>query len=228
MLVSGLALAAAVIVTIALAQKAAPPRASGTDGLVLSTTSYPQGLISGQALGRLDAPVTLEVWSDFQCPYCGMFARTYLPRLVSDFVAAGQLRIVARDVAFVDRGTSTESADAAVAAACSADQGRYWQYHDLLFWNQNGENNGAFDDNRLGAMADKLVLDRPSWDACRADPKRARAVAATTSDAVAAGINSTPTLVLNGAVNAGLPRTYDDLANAIRARLAPTPGPSAS
>ena len=51
------------------------------------------------------------------------------------------------------------------------------------------------------------------------DPKRAEAVRATTSTAISSGIDSTPTLVLNGTVSAGLPRTYDDLANAIRALL---------
>jgi predicted DsbA family dithiol-disulfide isomerase len=68
-------------------------------------------------------------------------------------------------------------------------------------------------------MADRVGLDRPSWNSCRIDPKRAQAVASTTSQALSSGIDSTPTLALNGTATAGLPRTYDDLASAIRGML---------
>jgi protein-disulfide isomerase len=222
--VTGAALVGALILIVVLGQSRRAP----TSGVVVPTTSYPPNLAAGEILGRDDAPVTLDVWSDFQCPFCGSFARTYLPRLVSDFVVGGQLRIVPHDVAFVGRGDPNESVDAAVAASCAADQDRYWQFHDIVFWNQNSENAGAFSEARLQEMADRVGLDRSSWDTCRADPKRAQAVAATTSQALSSGINSTPTLVLNGTATAGLPRTYDDLANAIRALLPGSTAPSGS
>jgi protein-disulfide isomerase len=211
-LVSGLAIAAAIGLILMLA----PSRPEGSASLVAPTTTYPAGTTVGEAIGRSDAPVTLEIWSDFQCPFCGQLARTYLPQLRSEFVAAGQLRIVPRDVAFVGRGGDNESISAAVAASCAGDQGKYWQFHDQLFWNQQGENQGAFSAARLQQLAGAVGLDRGSWDACRADPKRAQDVAATTSAAADAGIASTPTLVLNGEVSAGVPRSWDDLANAIR------------
>ena len=218
-LVSGLALVAAALAIVVLGQNGGRPATGDSPALISPASSYPTGLADGEALGKADAPVTLEVWSDFQCPFCGQFARAYLPRLVSDFVVNGQLRIVAHDIDFLGRGHPDESADAAVAASCAADQGRYWQYHDLLFWNQAGENLGAFDPPRLQAMADELGLDRASWGSCLADPQRAQDVAAATSRALASGIDSTPTLILDGTVAAGLPRAYDDLATAIRARL---------
>jgi protein-disulfide isomerase len=186
-------------------------------------TSYDPELVAGETLGRADAPVTLEIWSDFQCPFCGSLARTYLPQLVSEFVVDGQLRMVPRDVDFVGRGDLNESTDAAVAASCAAEQGKYWQYHDMLLWNQIGENQGAFSEARLRQMADQVGLDRGSWDQCRTDPRREAAVAATTAAALAAGINGTPTLVLNGVTTAGMPRTYEDLADAVQAALAAAP-----
>jgi protein-disulfide isomerase len=212
--VSGLALGAAVILIVAFGQPATAP--AGED-LIGSTSVYPANLAKGSALGRPDAPVTLDVWSDFQCPFCGQFARTYLPRLVTDFVVRGQLRIVAHDVDFVGRGVQNESVDAAVAASCAADQNRYWELHDVLFANQNGENEGAFSRARLAQMAAKTDIDVAAWNNCLADPGRATTVATTTADALTAGINSTPTLVLNGTRSAGLPRSYVDLANAIDA-----------
>ncbi|HEX5825547.1 MAG TPA: thioredoxin domain-containing protein [Candidatus Limnocylindrales bacterium] len=202
------------ILIVALGQGAAPP--AGADPIGPSST-YPSNLAKGSVLGRPDAPVTLEVWSDFQCPFCGQFARTYLPRLVTDFVVGGQLRIVAYDVDFVGRGDQNESVDAAVAASCAADQNRYWELHDVIFANQNGENEGAFSRARLAQMAAKTDIDVDSWNTCQSDPGRATTVARTTADALAAGINSTPTLVLNGTRVAGLPRSYVDLANAIKA-----------
>jgi protein-disulfide isomerase len=207
------------VMIIVLNQANRPSPAADAGTLVVPTTSYRADLVDGETIGRADAPVTLEIWSDFQCPFCGQLARTYLPRLVSDFVASGQVRIVPHDVDFLGRGSRNESLDAAIAAGCAADQGKYWQYHDILFSNQSGENEGAFSDARLQAMADRVGLNRSSWDSCRIDPTRAAAVAATTSQALSSGINSTPTLALNGAATAGLPRTYEDLANTINALL---------
>jgi protein-disulfide isomerase len=218
-LVTGLAVAAAIFGIIVLNQANRPSPASDAGALVVPTSSYRADLADGETVGRADAPVALEIWSDFQCPFCGQLARDYLPRLVSDFVASGQVRIVPHDVDFLGRGNRNESVEAAVAASCAADQGKYWQFHDFLFWNQNGENTGAFSVTRLEAMADRVGLDRPSWNSCRIDPKRAQAVASTTSQALSSGINSTPTLALNGTATAGLPRTYDDLASAIRGML---------
>jgi protein-disulfide isomerase len=188
-------------------------------------TTYAETITRGEVLGGADAPVRLDVWSDFQCPFCGQLARSYLPRLVSDFVVGGQLLIVPHDIDILGRGPGNESVAAGVAASCAADENRYWQYHDFLFWNQDGENRGAFSSARLEAMADRLQLDRGSWDGCRADARRANDIASTTSAAMATGITSTPTLVLNGVAAPGLPRTYEDLAGAIRRSLAASPNP---
>jgi protein-disulfide isomerase len=221
-LITGLAIVAGLIVVIAVNRGQAP--SSIASDLNLPPTSYDPRLVSGETLGRADAPVTLEVWSDFQCPFCGQLARTYLPKLVADFVVGGQLRIVPRDVDFVGRGEPNESVEAAVAASCASDQGKYWQYHDVLLWNQAGENRGAFNDARLRQMADQVGLDRGAWDQCRTDPARTTAVATTTSAALAAGINGTPTLMLNGVVTtSGMPRTYEDLTGAVQAALAAAP-----
>jgi protein-disulfide isomerase len=220
-IISGVAVLAGLALIIALGQNQAP--APEPSSLNIPPTSYASELVAGDALGHADAPVTLEIWSDFQCPFCGQLARTYLPRLVSEFVIDGQLRLVPRDVDFVGRGDPNESVEAAVAASCAADQGMYWQYHDTLLWNQIGENQGAFSEARLRQMADQVGLDRASWDQCRTDPAREAAVAATTSEALAAGINGTPTLVLNGVATSGMPRSYEDLADAVQSALAAVP-----
>lgn len=195
-------------------------------GLVPPAAALPTDLADGEAIGQAGAPVLMEVWSDFQCPVCGTFAKSYLPRLVTDFVATGQLRVVDRSIDILGSGGTSESLDAAVGAVCAGRQDQYWPYHDYLFWNQAGENRGAFSRERLTAIAVALELDRPAWEACFADGTAAAEVTARRAQAPSTnGVIQTPTLVINGQPTVGLPRTYDDLANLVRAAL---PGASTS
>ena len=124
----------------------------------------------GEAIGPADAPVVLEVYADYQCPWCGKFARETLPGLVRTYVAAGQLRIEERAIAFLGRTTPDESLDAAAAAACAAPSGKYWTFADYLVWNQSGENAGAFSRDRLAAMAERVGLEPDAFKACLDDP----------------------------------------------------------
>ena len=224
--ISVLAVGAALLLIVLLGnlQPASPSNSTETSGRGTAALREPASPIAetraaGTALGSAAAPVTIEIWSDFQCPFCGRLARTYLPRVADDFVARGAVRVVAEDVVFLDRGSSTESQDAAVAAECAGRQGRYWAYHDLLMWNQSGENQGAFTAARLAAMAARLGLDMNAWNACRAGPDAATATISRTARAATLGIVSTPTIVINGAAIVGLPPTYDALAGAIRQAL---------
>jgi protein-disulfide isomerase len=216
---SGLALALGIgLIAVAnLTAPAAPDPADTT--LRAPAVTLPTDLVDGEAIGEAGAPVLMEVWSDFQCPVCGTFATTYLPRLVTDFVEQGQLRIVDRSIDILGQGNPNESLDAAVGAVCAGRQGEYWAYHDYLFWNQAGENLGAFSRDRLTAIADEIGLDRADWDACFAGEAARDEVISRTADALSRGINSTPTFVVNGQATAGLPRSYDDLATLVRAAL---------
>ena len=140
-----------------------PQGATGTTGLVRPASPTSVALADGRALGKADAPVTLEVWTDFQCPVCGQFARTVEPALVSKYVTPGTLRIVHHDAAFQGARSSSsydESVEAAAGGRCAADQGGYWPYQDWVFANQDGENQGAFAASRLTSIASASGLDR--------------------------------------------------------------------
>lgn len=217
------AVAIAAVIIVAFAAKPASTDAE----LLMPAVAYPADLIDGEAVGRADAPVIIEVYSDFQCPVCGRFAKEFIPRLVTEFVATGKLRLVSRDIDILGQSPS-ESLAAAVGAACAGEQGRYWAFHDIVFWNQAGENRGAFAPERLAQMADHLALDRSAWDACVADPARAATVRATTASAAGLGINATPTLSINGQLVQGLPQSYDALASAITQLAGSSVAPGAS
>jgi protein-disulfide isomerase len=170
----------------------------------------------GEALGPADAPVVLEVYADYQCPWCGRFARETLPTLARTFVATGQLRIEERAIAFLGTTTPDESLDAAAAAACAAPAGKYWAFADYLMWNQSGENQGAFSRDRLAAMANRIGLDAETFRSCLDNPEIRGAIQTRTAQAFASGIQSTPTFVLDGE---RLTSSYDELAPLIQERI---------
>jgi protein-disulfide isomerase len=188
-----------------------------SDSLALTPPSEttPTELADGRAIGAADAPATLEIWSDFQCPSCGLFARAAEARLIREYVADGRLRIVYRDFAFI----GDESTEAAVAARAAEAQGKFWPYHDWLFANQAGENKGGFRREVLVGIAREIGLDVPAFEAALGDAALAEAVAGETTSGRAVPVRSTPTLVLGDEVIVGVP-AWDELAAKVEAEIA--------
>lgn len=204
---AGFGLIGIVIIGALLISQGTAPKSIDTSDINASVVQVPVDLVDGRTLGKADAPVTLDVWSDYQCPVCGQFAELVEPTLIRTYVESGTLRIVDHDAAFQGQRSSSpydESVESGAAARCAADQGLYWQYHNLLFANQVGENQGAFRDERLRAIATKAGLDVAAWDACRATGQQQAAVRAETDAAVKLGVNATPTMNLNGQVIVGV------------------------
>ena len=114
------------------------------------------------------------------------------PQLVSEYVEPGLVRFEFHDYAF--RGP--EAVRAAEAAACAADQGAYWRYHDTLFLNQGGPN--SFGDSRLKQMAETLGLDTTAFNQCLDSGEKRAGIEASIAEAQAQGVDSTPTIFING------------------------------
>ena len=206
------------VVGVAILQGVAGP---GIDvaGLREPTVHSPHAFTADQSMGAAGAPVTLEVWSDFQCPACRLFAIEVEPQLVTAYVVPGTLRIIHRDAAFQGQRAGRaydESVEAAAGARCAGDQGLYWPMHDWLFANQNGENKGAFADERLRGIAQAASVDLEAWDACRTTGTEQAAVRSETAAGVAAGIAATPTLVIGDQVIVGV-RGADEIGRLIEA-----------
>lgn len=199
--------------------------AGSSIALTTPTAESPFALADGRAIGKADAPATLTVWEDFQCPLCGRFTREVQPKLYRDFVVSGKLRIAFRDFDFIGQ----ESFDAAAAARCAGDQGKFWQYHDYLFWNQGPENGGAFARPRLRAIADAVGLDRSAFDACVGAGRELDAVKSESASGADVGIDQTPTLVIDGQTMPGAPLTdeqYQALSNVIDASIEKSASPT--
>jgi len=169
---------------------------------------------SGWTLGQPNAPVTVVAWADYQCPYCGVFARDVEPRLIAEYVATGRVRFEFRPLPFL----GDESVQATEAAACALDQGQFWGFHETLFANQHGENEGAFSDERLRSMARQLRLDEHQFDQCLDGATHEAEVGTMRDEARRQGITSTPTLAVNGTIVPSW--DYATLKQAIDAALA--------
>jgi protein-disulfide isomerase len=150
------------------------------------------------AAGNPDAPIKLEEYSDFQCPYCGRFTKETEAKLMETSVADGTVYFVYHSFGeFI----GSESASAAEAAYCAGDQEKFWEMHDIIFANQSGENAGAFVDKKLIAFAEKLNLDMTKFKSCFNGNNYSDLIFKDGKDGLAAGIKATPSFVMSYTVN---------------------------
>jgi protein-disulfide isomerase len=171
------------------------------------------------AIGDPKAPVVIEEFSDFQCPFCRRFHDETLRQIVDEYVRTGKVYFVYRHFPVVDRDDpAQESHTAAVAAICAGRQNRFWDYHDVLFANQNGENIGDYTDRRLEAMAEELGLDMQAFNECYGSQEARAAVSADALLAVQNGLSSTPSFLVNGKSIIGA-QAYEIFQRAIEAEL---------
>jgi protein-disulfide isomerase len=135
-------------------------------------------------------------YGDFQCPYCGRFAREVEPKLVEKYVEDGTLRMEWRDFPYLGQ----ESVDAALAARAAQEQGRFWEYHGLLYENQPA----GFSRDRLIELAREAGLDAGKFESDLASNRYEAAVARDFQEGQRIGVSGTPTFIINGEVLAGL------------------------
>jgi protein-disulfide isomerase len=189
------------------------------------------GLVTeGFSIGAADAPVTVEVWADYQCPFCRLETVAYGPAIIREFVMAHRARIVFRDFSFLGQ----ESTDAAVAARCAGKQDptAYWRYHDILFVVQQGENQGTFSHDNLVSLARIAGIDQAAFKTCLDDPAIAAEVAASTAEGRSLDVESTPTTRITGPggtkVLKGFSPDWTVVRDAILAAEKPQASPSGS
>jgi protein-disulfide isomerase len=141
------------------------------------------------------AKITIVEFSDFQCPYCERFHQQVEIPLIKQYVDTGKANFVYKHSAFLGQ----ESVWAAQAAECAADQGKFWEFHDLLFTRQSGENQGAFTkDNLIGFAKEMGGLDMTKFEPCLKNDETQARVQADTQEGQAAGVRGTPTFFING------------------------------
>lgn len=157
-------------------------------------------------LGNSNAPVTLIEYGDYQCPFCGQFFSQTETQIVQNYVNPGKVRMVFRDFAFL----GPESTAASEAAQCAEDQNKLWAYHDALYSAKvaddakgGQEDDGFFSTAELLKLGQQTGLNMTTFTSCVQNNTDANIVAQEKGAASAAGINSTPTFLINGTVITG-------------------------
>jgi protein-disulfide isomerase len=140
------------------------------------------------AQGPADAKVTMVEFVDFECPFCGRYARDTLPQLRHEY--GDRIRYVSRQFP-LDIHPNAERA--ALAAECAGEQGRYWPFHDLLFKHQ--ETLGTPD---LADYAREVGLDMGRYTSCIDDPATRARVQHDIEDGRRYGVTGTPAFFING------------------------------
>ncbi len=147
-----------------------------------------------QALGDVDADVVLIEYSDFRCPFCGVYSRKTQPEIIKKYVDSGQLRIEWRDLPLFGEG----SINAAVAARAAGVQGLFWEFNETLYAAAPEKGKAELSEAELLKFAEQAgVPDMKKFAADMKSPKLLALVKADVAEATALGLNSTPTFVIN-------------------------------
>lgn len=140
--------------------------------------------------GDKKAPVTIIEFSDYQCPYCARFYTDTLPKLEETYIKTGKAKLIMRDFPLSFHQFAQKASE---AAECADDQGKYWEYHNKLFDNQQ-----ALDIASLKKYAKDLSLDTAKFDSCLDTGKYTAEVQKDFQDGQKAGVSGTPSFFVNG------------------------------
>jgi protein-disulfide isomerase len=139
--------------------------------------------------GHASAKIVLVEYSDFECPYCGRHAQSTYQELQRQFVDAGKVKYVFRHLPLEQLHKAAPKA--AEAAECAHDQGKFWEFHDRLFANQQ-----ALALSDLSAHARAVGLDLPKFQSCLLEGKMAARISSDLAEAARFELTGTPAFLI--------------------------------
>src|SRR3954471_7561606 len=150
---------------------------------------------SGATLGKSSAPVTVIEYGDPQCSSCKAFSQTVAPQLISDEVKPGNVQYEFRPFLII----GPDSKPAMRAALAAGDQGRFWNFLQLFYVNQGGENSGYVTDDFLTSIAKGAgVPDIGKWNTDRNSSRWDAVIQQGSTQARSFGFTGTPSVVVQG------------------------------
>ncbi len=183
--------------------------------------------------GNPSAPVTIEEFTSYQCPFCARYFRESYPQLMLDYVESGQVLYIFRDFPLPSQPQSPVAAEAARCAGQVGGGSAYWAMHDQIFVGQrewSGKGNAA---EILKSYAAELGLDAKNFGQCLDSGANKASVQADSREGSSRGVNGTPTFFINGRALVGA-QPYSAFAQAVDAALSgeaalpPTPAAPAA
>lgn len=162
----------------------------GTDG----------GIVANAATAKSNAP-TLDLYEDFQCPACGQLEARIGAQKAS-LAKTGDIKLVVHTLSFLDDNLKNDSSKrSANAVACAADAGKFMEYRAAVFAAQPAQEGLGYTDAQLTQFAADSGITgaaQTTWQKCTSSAQYAKYVTDVQTASGKAGVNSTPTIMLNG------------------------------
>jgi protein-disulfide isomerase len=202
-------LGAIVLVGVAaLAYVVTKPKSAPTDVLAGPDTAN-AGPSQGYLMGKVDAPVQILEFADFECPGCAGFSVVTEPDVRTRIIEPGLASVTYFDFPLTQHRNTLPASN---AAACADEQGKFWPMHDRLFQAQNEWNGEATDTPKpfFQRYAQEVGLDVPQWEKCYDARKYQKRISANLAEGLRRGVGSTPSFIIGNKLYAGM-RSYDEM-----------------
>jgi len=148
-------------------------------------------------LGDENAPITMVEFGDYQCFFCNRYFHETEHDVLKNYVETGKVKILFKDFTII----GSDSINAAHATHCANEEGKFWEYHDILYNNWTGENNGWASSENLFKFAKEIGLDTDNFSECMLEARYQDMITASNNDAKALGIDGTPGFFIIGPDN---------------------------
>ena len=178
------------------ARHASGDRAPGALGPAAPVPAVPAAdAFRGFTLGSDSAAIEVTEYSDFECPYCALFATVQMPVVRQQLIATGKVRWRYREFPL---SMHKYSRLAALAGQCAGEQGKFWEMHDQLFNHHEWAQTGKDPAGRFHDFAKDIGLDLAKYDACLQSQRYTGRIEASYEEGEARGVQSTPTFFVDG------------------------------
>jgi protein-disulfide isomerase len=202
-------LGAIVLVGVAaLSYVVTKPKSAAIDAIRTADTTN-AGPSQGYLMGKVDAPVKILEFADFECPACAGFSVVTEPDVRTRIINTGLANITYFDFPLTQHRNTVAASN---AAACADEQGKFWPMHDRLFQAQDEWNGEATDRPKpfFKRYAQEVGLDVTKWETCYDARKYQKRIGANLADGLRRGVGSTPTFIIGNKLYRGM-ASYDAL-----------------
>jgi protein-disulfide isomerase len=198
----------ALIGVAAIAYVASKPKSTVSPARDVADTTN-AGPAQGYLIGKVDAPVKILEFADFECPSCAGWATVTEPDVRTRIINTGRANLTYYDFPLQQHRNTLAASN---AAACADEQGKFWPTHDRLFQTQDEWNGESTEQPKpfFKRYATDVGLDVSKWESCYDARKYRKRIEANLAEGLRRGVNSTPTFVIGNKLYPGM-RSYDEL-----------------
>ncbi|MBW2972808.1 DsbA family protein [Candidatus Woesearchaeota archaeon] len=161
-------------------------------------------------IGEEDAEITMVIYDDFQCPFCARFEQQAWLEIKEKYIDTGKAKFYYKHFPL---GFHSHAQLAAEASECAHDQGKFWEYHDLMF-----ENQADINEEQMKTWAEELELDMDDFNSCLDTHKYAEKVKLSMAEGQKVGVKGTPSVLVEDELVVGA-QPFDNFKKVIDKKL---------